>query len=214
MRQVSALKKGPRISQAEGITGFPAVRKFCLAVLLGAAWVFAQEAKDPFSLGREQDVAARPMALGGSYTGVASDLTALFYNPAGLSAVKRHEWLLSVERTGLQSTGRMPGFASRTLDQEQGRIQSFGYLMPVPTTRGGLTFAFGFYRPRTFSDLISFQDGKSATNGDYRYEAEGSVNHYRAGMGLDLAPDVTLGLALGYVGGAESIRIKDSGEVD
>jgi hypothetical protein len=41
----------------------------------------AQEAETPFNLGRAQDIAARPMALGGSYTGVASA-----------------EWLLTLRR--------------------------------------------------------------------------------------------------------------------
>lgn len=75
----------------------------------------AQEGS-PFSLGRAQDIAARPMALGGSYGAVASDVTALFYNPAGLSAVKRHEWLFSLEQSTLLSIGRSGDYPSRSLD--------------------------------------------------------------------------------------------------
>jgi long-subunit fatty acid transport protein len=179
-------------------------------MLAAAAGAFAQDGS-PFSLGRSQDIAARPMALGGSYGAVASDASALFYNPAGLSAVKRHEWLFTLEQSALSITGRSGGFPTRSLDQQLLRVQSLGYLMPVPTVRGGLTFAFGFYRPRTFSDLIAFEDSLSSSRGAYRYEAEGTLNHYRAGMGIDLAPDVTLGLALGYVGGREEIRIEDGG---
>ena len=85
--------------------------------------------------------------------------------------------------------------------------------MPVPTVRGGLTFAFGYYRPRTFSDLISYEDSQSASRGAYAYRAEGALEHYRAAMGIDIAPDLTFGLAAGYVTGGEQIRISDSGEV-
>lgn len=172
----------------------------------------AAQQNSPFSLGRAQDIAARPMALGGSYGAVASDVTALFYNPAGLAAVKRHEWLFSLEQSAMTSTGWGGAFGSRDVDQQLLRVQSLGYLMPIPTTRGGLTFAFGFYRPRTFSDLITYEDSLSASRGAYRYEAEGTLNHYRAGFGIDISPDVTVGLAAGYVGGREEIRIEDGGE--
>lgn len=181
------------------------------ALLSAAAIGLAQAAESPFSLGRAQDIAARPMALGGSYGAVASDVTALFYNPAGLSSVKRHEWLFSLEQSALSTTGRVGGFSARKLDQQLLRVQSLGYLLPIPTSRGGLTFAFGFYRPRTFSDLNSYEDSLSQSRGTYRYEAEGTLNHYRMGMGLDIAPDVTLGLAVGYVGGREDIRVVDGG---
>jgi hypothetical protein len=187
------------------------VNRTLFGIALLAAAAAAQDDGSPFSLGRSQDIAARPMALGGSYSAVASDASALFYNPAGLSAVKRHEWLFSLEQSNLTSRGRSGGYAARRLDQEILRVQSLGYLLPIPTSRGGLSFAFGFYRPRTFSDLIAFEDSLSAERGAYRYEAEGTLNHYRAGMGLDLAPDLTLGLAVGFVGGGEEIRIEDGG---
>jgi len=179
--------------------------------ILGLAAVFAL-ADSPFSLGRAQDIAARPMALGGSYTAVASDVTALFYNPAGLSAIKRHEVLFTLEQSTLQSTGRSDGFPASHLDQQLMRVQSLGYLLPIPTERGGLSFAIGFYRPRTFSDLIGYQDELSASRGPYAYEAEGTLTHYRAGFAVDIAPDISLGLALGYVGGNEEIHIDDGGE--
>lgn len=184
-----------------------------LATGLLALFAASPEAQEgsPFSLGRAQDIAARPMALGGSYGAVASDVSALFYNPAGLSAVKRHEWLFSLEQASLQSTGRSEGFPSRSLDQQLLRVQSLGYLLPIPTERGGLSFAFGFYRPRTFSDLIGYQDALSASRGPYTYEAEGTLNHYRAGFAVDIAPDISLGLAAGFVGGREEIRIEDDG---
>lgn len=181
----------------------------CL-MALAASSATAQEGS-PFSLGRAQDIAARPMALGGSYGAVASDVTALFYNPAGLSAVKRHEWLFSLEQSSLLSTGRSGSHPSRSLEQQLLRVQSLGWLLPIPTRRGGLSFAFGFYRPRTFSDLIGYQDSLSASRGPYAYEAEGTLNHYRAGFALDIAPDISLGLAAGYVGGREEIRIEDGG---
>ena len=182
---------------------FPALAS--LAAAAGSA--------NPFGLGRAQDIAARPMALGGSYTGVASDGSALYYNPAGLSAVKKHELSLSLERSVIAGIDRAEGYPTTTLRQEDTRIQSLSWLLPVPATRGGLTFAFGYYRPRTFADVIGYQDALSAQRGGYAYRAEGGLAAWRAGMGIDLAPDISFGLAAGYVTGSEQITVDDSGTV-
>jgi hypothetical protein len=181
-----------------------------LSILLLAAVAGAQDEQNPFGLGRPQDISARPMGLGGSYTAVAADGSALYYNPAGLAAVKKHELSLSLERTVLSGIGRSGEFPSARMRQEEMRIQSLSWLLPVPTVRGGLTFAFGYYRPRTFSDVIGFEDAYSATRGPYRYRADGALQAWRAGFGVDLAPDVTFGLAAGYVSGSEEIVRTDS----
>ncbi|MDB5105498.1 MAG: Long-chain fatty acid transport protein [Fibrobacteres bacterium] len=191
-----------------------ALASLALACLAFASLAAAQDSDPtPFNLGRAQDIAARPMALGGSYTAVASDASALYYNPAGLSAVKKHELSLSMERSVLSGMDRAGGFPSRTQRLEDLRIQSLVWLLPVPTVRGGLTFAFGYYRPRTFSDLISYEDSLSSTRGPYTYRAEGALENWRAGFGVDIAPDLTFGLAAGYVDGSEQIRVSDSGQV-
>jgi hypothetical protein len=189
------------------------MKRLLLPALLLASWAHSQDAVDPFSLGREQDIAARPMALGGSYTAVANDFSALYYNTAGLSTVKRDELHLFLEQNFLQSTGQHVGFLPRSLEQQDLRIQSLGYVVSVPAERGGLTFAFGYYRPRTFSNLVGYHDALDATHGPWRYEAQGTQDHYRAGMGVEISSQVSLGLALDYVGGDEQIRIQDSGEV-
>jgi hypothetical protein len=153
------------------------------------------------------------MALGGSYSAVASDGSALFYNAAGLSAIKKHEWSATLERSTLQGLDRVEGYAEHRPELVNMRIQSLAYVLPIPTTRGGLTFGFGYYRPRTFSDLIVYEDSLAATRGKYSYAAEGSMDHYRAGMGLDLSPNLTFGLAASYLYGQENIRVEDNGEV-
>jgi hypothetical protein len=181
-----------------------------LPVLFLAAFAFAQDEQNPFGLGRPQDISARPMGLGGSYTAVASDGSALYYNPAGLAAVKKHEVSLSLERTVLTGIDRAQGFPSTRMRLEDMRIQSLSWLLPVPTARGGLTFAFGYYRPRTFADVIGYEDALSATRGPYSYRADGALQAWRAGFGVDLAPDITFGLAAGYVSGSENIVRTDS----
>jgi hypothetical protein len=181
-----------------------------LATLFLAAFASAQDETTPFGLGRPQDISARPMGLGGSYTGVASDGSALYYNPAGLAAVKKHEISLSLERTVLAGIDRAADFPSTRMRQEDMRIQSLSWLLPVPTVRGGLTFAFGYYRPRTFADVIGYEDAQSAARGPYAYRADGALQAWRAGFAVDLAPDIAFGVASGYVSGSEDIVQIDS----
>lgn len=183
-----------------------------LVILVATSSQSANFGDNPFDLGRMQDIAARPMALGGSYTAVASDASALYYNAAGLSAVKKHEWSATLERDALYGMDRADGYADSHPHQEDLRIQSLAYLLPIPTSRGGLTFAFGYYRPRTFSDLLTYTDSLAPSRGPYRYEAEGTLDQYRVGMGLDLSPDVSLGLAVSYLSGEESILVENGGQ--
>jgi hypothetical protein len=193
---------------------FRQVLALCAAYVAMNVAAMAQTGNpDIFDLGRAQDIAARPMALGGSYTAVASDASALYYNAAGLSSVKKHELSLSLDRTVLQTEDKANGFPALSRESEDVRIQSLLWLIPVPTARGGLSFAFGYYRPRTFDEIISYDDAKSAANGTYLYKATGSLDNYRIGMGVDIAPDLSFGLAAGYVSGREEVRISDSGEV-
>ncbi len=183
-----------------------------LAVLFLAAFASAQDASDPFGLGRAQDIDARAMGLGGAYTAVASDGAALYYNPAGLSAVKKHEVGLSLERTVLNGVGRQDAYPSLHMRQEDLRIQSATWLLPVPTSRGGLTFALGYYRPRNFADLAGYQDAQSATLGAYEYQANGGLDAWRVAFGVDLAPDIAFGLATSVVSGSEEIRIQGTSD--
>lgn len=176
-----------------------------LAALSLAAFASAQDPSDPFGLGRAQDINARAMGLGGAYTAVASDGSALYYNAAGLAAVKKHEVGLSLERTVLNGIDRKDGFPSLHLREEDMRIQSATWLLPIPTSRGGLTFALGYYRPRNFADVAGYQDEQSATLGPYEYKADGALNAWRAAFGVDLAPDIAFGLAAGAVTGTEEV---------
>ncbi|MDB5049116.1 MAG: Long-chain fatty acid transport protein [Fibrobacteres bacterium] len=161
------------------------------------------------NLGRHQDVSARAMALGGSFTGVANDFSALYYNPAGLTSIRKHEGQFTLEGNNLGAKGWTGSFPSRQGNQENLAVQSFGLVLPVPTERGGLCFALGSYVPRTFSDVLTYNDALSPQRGPYDYRAEGDLRHYRFGMAVDLSPDVVFGFAASYINGDEKIDIQD-----
>jgi len=183
--------------------------RIAAVLLVSIAVVSARAQVGPLNLGRHQDVSARAMALGGSFTAIANDFSALYYNPAGLSSIRKHEAQFTLEGSFLQGKGRTGAFPSGKGSQENLGVQSFGLVLPVPTERGGLSFSFGSFSARTFSDLLKFEDALTAGRGPYEYRAEGDLTQYRAGMAVDLSPDAVFGLALGYVNGEERIDIQD-----
>ncbi len=183
---------------------------FLYACMMGFFVVTVEAQMDTLNLGAPQEISARAMALGGSYTAVANDFSALYYNAAGLSSVKRHEFSFTLNQTMLSTSSQITGYPKSIIDKQELGIQSIGFLWPLPVTRGGLTFAFGYYSPRNFIDASTYNDAKSITNGQYKYEAEGTVDQYRFGFGLDVAPDVSLGLAVSHTSGEERIQITDS----
>ena len=180
---------------------------------VNAIGTFVDSNTDQMDLGQAQEINARAMALGGSYTGVANDFSALYYNAAGLSSVKQHELTFSLNQNNLNNQGKYTGFPSSGMDVQNLGIQSLGYLWPIPTTRGGLTFAFGYFRPRNFADALTFIDPQTKTLGQYWYKSEGYLDQYRFGFGLDLSPDVSLGLATSYTSGEQQIQYFDTGNV-
>lgn len=64
--------------------------RLVFSLLLAAAPILADDAgvESPFSVG----VGARQLGLGGGFTSMADDATALFYNPAGLSRLPQQEF--------------------------------------------------------------------------------------------------------------------------
>ena len=58
--------------------------------VLGTTMVMGQPYPgDPFTRGYSWEVSAKAMSLGGAFTGVSDDYSALYYNPAGLGQLKK-----------------------------------------------------------------------------------------------------------------------------
>ena len=48
--------------------------------------------EDFFHMGNDLGVGARAVGMGGAYTGISDDYTAMYWNPAGLGQMKRREF--------------------------------------------------------------------------------------------------------------------------
>jgi long-subunit fatty acid transport protein len=94
--------------------------------------------------------------MGGAYTGVANDYSALYWNPAGLSQLEFGEFSfgLSYLHHGDGST-----FLSnaQSLSSNALKLNSLGIAYPVPVKRGSLVLAFGYNRQSDFTTGMSFK---------------------------------------------------------
>ena len=87
-------------------------------------------------------VGARPMAMGSAYTAVSDDLMAIYYNPAGLAQIERHEILLGYLWSG-------PSLNARPLSGG-----SFHVEQVVPYELKTPVIAVGFNVDRLFKEVL------------------------------------------------------------
>ncbi len=140
-------------------------------------------------------VAARPAGMAGAYIAAGDDVHALVYNPAGLARVRRIDLSLGFQYNDDRVTNVFYGNPSRTTSSLM-TLDALAAAYPVPTYRGSLVIAGGVYRVMSSQlDLLNRGDNSSTdTYDDYLLQQSGSVYSYNVGFGLDLGPEVSVGM--------------------
>jgi len=136
---------------------------FALAGVLGASSSFGQFAEDALRFSQMGlGVGARSLGMGNATVGFVSDYSALFWNPAGLATIRSYEF--SVGLTG-QNYGNDVTFlgVNNKATNTSTSLNNIGFVYPVPTRRGSLTFAFGYGRVNDYASYVSF-DGFNSSN--------------------------------------------------
>ncbi|HJP29836.1 MAG: outer membrane protein transport protein [Candidatus Latescibacteria bacterium] len=183
-----------------------------LVLLLAAAAVAQEEsAIDNFA-----GLGVRAMGMGGAYTGVADDFTAVFWNPAGLAQMRRREVYVAFLRNAKQNVataGRGTAVAaSATADVSNTRFGSLGFVYPYPVYRGAFVLAAGFNRVKDFDwglQLPTFavqRDGSGSVIGDSlafedSFFREGELAVTTIAAAVDVTPSMSLGLTLNLISG-------------
>jgi long-subunit fatty acid transport protein len=123
----------------------------------------AQYAEDVLRLSQfGSSVGARSQGMGNTVVGIADDFSALFGNPAGLSQQKSFEFSVGLSRLGYGND--VTFFDNKTSDNNNAiNLNNLALVYPVATSRGGLTFAFGFGRVANYTSVASF-DGFNANS--------------------------------------------------
>jgi long-subunit fatty acid transport protein len=225
-------------------------RRLTAAVMLLVATTglaLAQYPEDALRLGLSgPGVGARALSMGGAYTGVASDYSAIYWNPAGLAQMQYSEFSAGLSYLSTKDNSTFFGSAE-SYSNSATTLNSLGLVQKVPTVRGSLVLGFGFHRSANFLSGLSFtgfnpnssiiqtyaRDGAkypSDLSDNIAYQTyladfdtatgnfispianrvtqlakvleSGGLNNWSIAAGVDIAPNVSLGLTLTYVAGS------------
>lgn len=141
---------------------------------------------------------SRANGLGQAFTGVADDVTALHYNPAGLAHLIRAEFNLGFDHLNAASDVRGQN-SSSTAAITATRLTNVGLALPIPGSK--LTLALGYHEVRAFDrrqELI-------ISNGDVsrreQFTTEGNLGAYSLGIGYQVSPQFALGGSIDLLSG-------------
>jgi long-subunit fatty acid transport protein len=142
-------------------------------------------------------VGARALSMGGAYIAVATDATALVYNPAGLARITRIEFSGGMTHQRYSSKtqfGSYPQFEGNP--QNNTRFSSANLVFPVPTYRGSLVLALGVNRVRSFDRTMQrYVDDPQDSRIGIESES-GSLYMWSFGGAIDVSPNVSVGGAI------------------
>jgi len=126
------------------------------ALLMAPAILLAQIPEDALRLGTPGlGVGARAIGMGGAYTGVANDFSALYWNPAGLAQAVRGEFSVGLNYNSIGDNSTYFGTGDQyTVNATN--LNSLGLVYPLAVRRGSAAIAFGYDRQSSFADGLSF----------------------------------------------------------
>jgi len=160
----------------------------------------------PFVWGHTWGVGARAMGMGGAYTAVADDYSALFYNPAGLAQLENSEILGSFSHLSVENSASFNGVTSAETSSYT-QFNDAGLAVSVPTYRGSLVLGFGYHRVRDFDNSLYLRrevntPGDSVSWEHHRVQ-EGGLSIVALGGSSEMAPGLFLGASLNIWVGEE-----------
>jgi long-subunit fatty acid transport protein len=126
-----------------------------LVLILVPAFASAQWAEDALRFSQYGlNPGARALGMGGVGVGLADDLTGLFTNPAGLAQVRSYELSVGLNRDSYNNDLSYFGTTTRG-NTSSTSLSHVGFVYPLPTSRGSLTFAFGYGRSADYTTIQS-----------------------------------------------------------
>ncbi len=128
-----------------------------IALSVVAAQSYAQFPEDALRFATPGvGVGALSLGMGNAYTGVASDFSAIYWNPAGLAQMEHGEFSLGLSQLNYKGKGTFFG-GSNSLANNATNLNSLGLVYPVPVHKGSLVLAFGYVRQSNFTTGLSFE---------------------------------------------------------
>ena len=117
---------------------------------------FAQFPEDALRLSQSGlSVGARALGMGGAFTGIANDFSAIYWNPAGLGQIRQFEISGGIDHISYNNDVTFFN-QPRSYSNSSTNLSTAGFVYPIPTRRGSLTLAFGYNRSADFSTALAF----------------------------------------------------------
>lgn len=157
----------------------------------------------------ENGFGAKALSMGNNFVAISNDLSALYWNPAGLSFSLVREIHLSLDASSLK--GKFD-FLNKESQYSMNRLKlsNAGIMYSFPATQGGFTLAMAYSKPIVFDDVSRltgrFVNDGNTYNVDNKYKTSGSLNYISGGFGLQVAPKTGIGATVSLVYGNEDIE--------
>jgi len=144
-----------------------------LLCALAAGQMRAQFPEDALRLAQPgMGVGVRALGMGGAYTGVANDFSAVYWNPAGLGQMTTGEFsggFRYLHQTTTSSfLGNSEDYSSSATD-----LNSIGLAIPTPVRQGAFVIGFGFTRQANFASGLSYGGFNPAYSAIQNYAPNG-----------------------------------------
>lgn len=153
-----------------------------------------------FFLGHQFGVGARAQSMGGAFIAVADDYTATYWNPAGLSQIRRMELLGAMSHFMMENKA---SYANQSMLDETNatKVNAFGFVFPYPVYRGSLVFAIGYNRVRSFDSGFTYEgyfdaNTDSANDRSLTDIEDGSLRNWTFSGAMEISPHLSLGASL------------------
>ncbi|MCP4582716.1 MAG: hypothetical protein GY839_13985 [candidate division Zixibacteria bacterium] len=189
-----------------------------IMILPSALW--AQVSSDPtliYEMATENNVfvGARAAGMAGAQIAAADDGSALWYNPALLTRIRRLELSGTLSHQRFFNETRFDAVNTIEAQLNKTRLSSLWGVFPVPVEQGGLSFAMAANRIKNFDRIFRFENTPgwfAAPSGDGLGGGEddrGSLWAYSIGAGVEMSTYTSIGIALEWYGGVNDYSYLD-----
>ncbi len=157
------------------------------------------------SAGNYFGIGGRAVGMSEAVIVSVKDGTAIVYNPAALTKIKRPEFYLAMshEKFRNESTGPGGGGSYADNDVTKTRFSSMNLTVPVPTYRGALVVAFGVNRTKSFDRTFAYEIDMLDAYSSGLEEETGGIREYAAAGAIELSSKISVGATLIYYHGGE-----------
>ena len=137
---------------------------FIIILTLLAFQIKAQNYNDVLRLSEENIITnARFLGMGNTAISFSNDLVAGLFNPAGIALLRKGEIDFSFNSNSFSNDATFFNGFSKS-NNTSSRFNQVGVALPVPTSRGSLTFAFGYNINQDFNRVLNFNGFNDGNN--------------------------------------------------